>query len=112
MTTTEFIDFPHADVIDSRDLIEVMESDDRAFDETVMIDLGMISGWSEDWDYGVTLIEDSYFTEYAQQLADDIGAIPSDNAWPMTCIDWAQAARELQMDYTAAEIDGRIYWIR
>lgn len=67
--------------------------------------------WRGDW-YPVTLIRDSYFVKYAQELADDIGATDSSQSWPYTCIDWAQAARELQMDYTSVEYDGTIYWYR
>jgi hypothetical protein len=69
-------------------------------------------GYSEDWRYGSTLIRDSYFTDYAQELAEDIGAIKSDATWPNNCIDWDQAARELQMDYTSVEFDGVTYWVR
>ena len=69
-------------------------------------------GYAPDWTHGETLIRDSYFTEYAQQLAEDIGAIKSDASWPATCIDWEQAARELKMDYTAVEFDGVTYWVR
>lgn len=65
-----------------------------------------------DWRHGATLIRDSYFKEYAMELADDIGAIPNDAAWPMTCIDWDLAARELRMDYTAIEFGDVTYWIR
>ena len=65
-----------------------------------------------DWRHGATLIRDSYFKAYAQEFADDIGAIPRDATWPATCIDWDQAARELQQDYTAVEFDGVTYWVR
>lgn len=68
--------------------------------------------YCSDWRHGETLIRDSYFTEYAQELADDIGAINRDAAWPANCIDWAKAARELQMDYTSGEFDGVTYWAR
>ena len=64
-----------------------------------------------DWRYGETLIRDSYFTKYAQQLADDSGAI-KDDSWPCNCIDWEQAASELQSDYTSVEFDGTTYWMR
>ncbi len=70
------------------------------------------SGYAADWEYGETLIRDSYFKEYAQQLAEDIEAVNRDAAWPNNCIDWEQAARELQMDYTAVDFDGVTYWIR
>lgn len=66
----------------------------------------------EDWPYGETLIRDSYFVTYAQQLAEDIGALPADAGWPAYCIDWERAARDLQMDYTAVEFDGVTYWAR
>lgn len=67
---------------------------------------------AEDWQYGVAVIRDSYFTEYAQVLADDIGAIPDNVGWPLTCIDWQRAARELQMDYTPIEWVGLTFWVR
>lgn len=67
---------------------------------------------SPDWRYGETLIRESYFRDYAMQLADDIGAINSEATWPNNCIDWDRAARELQMDYTAVEFGGVTYLIR
>ncbi len=70
------------------------------------------SGYASDWKYGETLIRDSYFRDYAEQLADDIGAIDRNASWPVNCIDWDQAARELQMDYSAVDFDGVTYWIR
>jgi len=70
------------------------------------------SGYAADWQYGETLIRYSYFKEYAQELAEDIGAINKDASWPNTCIDWDEAARELQQDYTEVDFDGVAYWIR
>ena len=37
--------------------------------------------------------------EYAQDLAESIGAIDSDASWPLSYIDWERAARDLMMDY-------------
>lgn len=71
------------------------------------------SGYAADWHYGETLIRDSYFTDYAMQLAEEIASDEMrDRSWPYNCIDWDQAARELQMDYTAVDFDGVTYWIR
>ena len=67
--------------------------------------------WRGDW-YPVTLIRDSYFRTYAQELAEDCGMIPQDAGWPARCIDWNQAARELQMDYSSVEYGGVTYWTR
>lgn len=69
-------------------------------------------GYAPDWRYGSTLIRDTYFEKYAQELAEDIGAIDKAASWPNTCIDWEQAAEELQQDYTRISFDGHDYWIR
>ena len=70
------------------------------------------SDYAADWSYGETLIRDSYFKDYAMDLADDIGAIDRNASWPTNCIDWDQAARELKMDYTSIDFDGVTYWVR
>lgn len=67
------------------------------------------SDYAADWQYGVTLIRDSYFQSYAMDFADDIGAIPAEYSWPTSCIDWEQAAREL---HTSVDFDGVTYWVR
>lgn len=67
---------------------------------------------SPDWKYGEVLIRDSYFEDYAQELAEDIGAINKDAQWPNNCIDWEKAARDLQYDYSLVSFDGIDYWIR
>lgn len=63
--------------------------------------------WRGGW-YPVHFIEDGYFETYAQELAEDIVS----PGWPHSCIDWEQAARELQQDYTAIDIGEQTYWYR
>jgi hypothetical protein len=90
------------------------ESEELRMLESLLSDLCGYGGdeqWEGDW-YPVPLIRESYFKEYAQELADDIGAVPGNAQWPMTCIDWDQAARELQMDYSSVEFDGITYFYR
>lgn len=65
-----------------------------------------------DWKYGAQLIRDSYFTEYAQNLAEELGYIQPNVTWPYNCIDWDEAADELKVDYTSVEFDGVTYWVR
>lgn len=67
---------------------------------------------SPDWPYGETLIRDSYFKAYAEELAEDIGAIGRDAQWPLSYIDWNAAADALKGDYTSVDFDGVTYWIR
>lgn len=59
--------------------------------------------------YGVTLIREDYFQEYAQEFAEDVGATNKECNWPYTCIDWEQAAEELAMDYSSIDINGVAY---
>lgn len=71
------------------------------------------AGYAANWHHGATLIRDSYFRDYAMQFADDLGCMDSNqvNTWPFTCIDWDQAAEELQADFSAVEFDGITYWV-
>mgnify|MGYP006892914985 FL=1 len=62
--------------------------------------------------YPAQLIADSYFQEYAQNLAEDCGMVDTNARWPMSCIDWEQAALELQMDYNYIQIHDSSYWYR
>jgi hypothetical protein len=62
--------------------------------------------------YGETMIPDYAFTEYAEDLADDLGLIDSSNSWPNCHIDWQAAANSLRQDYTEVTFDGTDYLIR
>lgn len=109
------------DIIDSRDVIErideLIDIDQPSTEEVEELAAlkalaSEASGYAPDWNYGEVLIRDSYFKDYAMQLAEDIGAINPVCDWLKCCIDWDLAARELQYDYTAVEFDGVAYWIR
>lgn len=67
--------------------------------------------WEGDW-YPVTLIRNSHFESYAQELAEECGMVNADAKWPNNCIDWEKAASELQWDYSLVEFDGVDYWYR
>ena len=107
-------------IFDTRDLIEYIEDEDNADDEEYASAKQLhdeLEDYAEDFQYGATVIPDRDFQDYAQELAEDIGAIPENCSWPTRCIDWEQAARELQMDYSGIEIvesDGSRFswWVR
>lgn len=69
-------------------------------------------GYASDWSYGETLIRDSYFENYARDLAVQCGDLKNCDSWPNRCIDWEQAADELKQDYTMVDFGGVDYWIR
>ena len=110
------------DFIDSRDIIariKYLEIDDDCNDEDENNELNALrdlqkqcEDYFSDWSYGVTLINEDYFTEYAQELAEDIGAIDRDSNWPACHIDWDEAADHLKMDYSCVDFDGVEYWAR
>ena len=57
------------------------------------------------------LISDYGFEEYAQDMAESIGAIDGDAGWPLYHIDWAAAAASLQMDFMSVEYGGQTWWM-
>lgn len=67
--------------------------------------------WEGDW-YPDALIRRTYWVEYAEQLANDIGAVNSDAGWPNNCIDWDKAAEQLEIDYSTVDYDGIEYLYR
>ena len=95
----DYLEMPDCELSELREMLAELESTDG--DEQ----------WRGDW-YPVTLIRDSHFKKYAQELAEDIGAIDRDAKWPNNCIDWDYAARELQYDYTGVDVAGVTYYTR
>lgn len=74
------------DYIDSRDVIarieylkgqEELDEDERE-ELTKLSELTEEAGGASDWQHGEGLIRDSYFQTYAEELADDIGAVPTE----------------------------------
>lgn len=64
--------------------------------------------WLGDW-YPITLIRDSYFEQYMDEMLEDCGELPKD----LPCYLSIKVDYEaLQMDYTSCEIDGVTYWYR
>lgn len=108
------------DLFDSRELVEALDGLDSG-DTGEAEDIAAIRAFFEEVssyggdtpEDGIGFIADYYFKEYAMELAEDIGLInDAGPVWPATCIDWERAARELRMDYTSVEVDGRTYWYR
>ena len=125
-------DFSNKDVFDSRDIDELIEylaslipdpedsetdTDDEPLDEDEREEYAALVAFRDDvgsreWPYGIAFIHEAYFEEYAREFAADIGALPDDCGWPCTCIDWEQAARELQYDYSCVTLDGIDFYFR
>jgi CHAD domain-containing protein len=108
------------DFIDSRDVLSrISELEERAdLDSEEQVELDALHKLAEkgegveDWEDGATLIRDDVFTDYAKDLAEDLGGVPTTHTWPHYCTDWGWAARELKHDYTCIDFDGVTYWVR
>lgn len=61
-----------------------------------------------------TLIREDEFTDYAEEMARDVCGLTSDqmNSWPLTSINWDDAADDLKQDYEEVDFDGITYLIR
>ena len=116
-----------ADVIDVRDVIARVEELEPQVDATgegehiaewnmltrLLYELKGYGGdedWRGDW-YPSQLIDDCYFTEYTIQLLEDCGDLPR-NLPDYIAVDWERTARNIRVDYSAVEVDGRTYWYR
>jgi Antirestriction protein (ArdA) len=120
------------DIIDSREVIERIKELRDLLPETVLDvmpgtndELATIQNelsifeklaeqgesYAADWDHGVALIRDSYFTDYAREFLEDCGDIPR-NIPHYIAIDWEATARNIQVDYTPIDFDGVTYWVR
>lgn len=111
-------------IINSRDVIariEELESEatDTRLDEdteelTNLLEFARQgANYSREWLRGVELINGDHFEDFAEEHANSIGAIRSDeHSWPYGCIDWKRAAEELRTDYSAIDFDGEEFWLR
>ena len=98
-------------IIDLRDILENKETEPETY-EAWKKALWDDAGYAIEnvADNEPTMIPASDFEAYAKELAEDIGAIGRDAQWPVYCIDWERAARELQMDYASVQVNGTTYY--
>ena len=60
---------------------------------------------------GVTLIRESYFEEYCEELLVDVGDLPRNIPWYIV-IDWEKTADNIKQDYSIVDFDGIDYYYR
>ena len=124
--------------LDSRDLIErrdellaekgVADLDDDDDDSAEVLDaVGKLNGFTDEQqdeldelesviseigedsaDCGVTLIPESEFVEYAEELLKDCGELPRDIPHYIV-IDWEATADNIKQDYSDIDFEGKTY---
>lgn len=115
------------DVLDSRDIIARIEelegidaaerSEDEISELATLATLAEEGKGSPDWHHGETLIRESYFTTYIEELIDDCYPMPKelnsgDWPWRHVTVDYDAAADEAKADYNEIDFDGVTYLIR
>ena len=96
---------------DAKHDLQEWDNDNKAELDALKALADEAEGYASDWNHGEQLIRESYFTEYAQQLCEDIGDVPRDLPHYIE-IDWEATARNIKQDYTEVEYDGVTYLIR
>lgn len=126
----------YADIIDVRDIIARFEEVESQLEGLSSIEEAITQGLQDEWEemgvlgtlleelagaggdeqwrgdwYPVTLIRESHFVDYVQELLEDCGTIPKDLPHYVH-IDWERTARDIRTDYSGAEFHGVTYWYR
>lgn len=97
---------------DETELTDSMDMDD--YTELLALEKLAVEGeaTTSEWADGAGLIHEDHFQDYAEELAEDIGAIDKNAKWPLSHIDWEAAADELKQDYSTLDFDGETYYVR
>lgn len=86
-------------------LAEWQEENQEELDE-----LNTLENQIGEWRYGAALIPEDDFTEYVQDMAEDVGAVGESSSWIV--IDWEATADGVKMDYSTCEYQGETYYFR
>lgn len=109
MTVHEFlkaVDFLPEDLRDDEETPDNVQTELDLIEQYGRVAIDAYHALGIEQNYGLDDFEEAYIGEYsshedfAQQMAEDIGAIQTNVSWPYTCIDWELAARELMYDYS------------
>ena len=93
------------------DKLEKLEAD---FDEDEQKELAELESLSEeisDWKDGATMVPESEFVDYCQELLEDCGDLPR-NLPNYIAIDWDKTADNIRADYSEVEYQGTTYLVR
>lgn len=107
------IDDTNVEIEEAKKALHEFDNSEDGEELTILKKLEEEASGSPGWIYGESLIRDSYFSEYCQELSQDIGDIPKELPWYIANhIDWDGVAREIKADYMSVDYDGIEYWIR
>jgi DNA repair exonuclease SbcCD ATPase subunit len=99
------------DIESLEDDLESAEVDFGEQEQTELADLNSLKEEIPEWHSGNQLIHESHFTDYAQQLCEDIGDVPKDLPHYIV-LDWEATAENIKADYSECTHDGETYLYR
>jgi len=94
----EFNEYEELDITELKEIIEFIEE---------------LESYSEDFEYGVTIIHEDYWVEFVEEDVKSLGYINNDLPWWISNhIDWEGVADEVAQDYTEVDFQGSNYYVR
>lgn len=86
------------------------EDDTDAYEYKTLLALAeQCKDYADDWEYGVGLLHEDYFEEYADEMLEDCGEIPKNLPFYISItVDYDA----LKQDYTEVDFNGETYYIR
>ena len=142
MTTLNTVSINHSDVIDTRDIQELIEQLQDEIDnledeidnfdeseneaeyaemterlENMESDMAILENIRDEvgseFEHGEPLIAENYFTDYQREMLIDCGYLNKELPWFIESnIDWEGVADDMKQDYSTIEIEGNTYYFR
>ena len=95
----------------AQESVELAEIDFGEAEAEELAELEELESEISEWRHGETLILDSDFVEYVEDMLKDCGDLPKDIPWYIA-IDWQKTADNIAMDYSIVTYQGQDYYVR
>lgn len=95
----------------AQESVELAEIDFGEAEAEELAELETLEDEISEWRHGETLILDSDFVEYVEDMLKDCGDLPKDIPWYIA-IDWQKTADNIAMDYSIVTYQGQDYYVR
>jgi len=113
-------EFPHyEDMTDTFEDIRLEEEEIQSWKDEWLSELDEIEAINElenevgdEWEYGVTLIEEDDFQEYCEDFVEDCYGLKDVPQLIKNNIDWSGIADDMKQDYSEVEFRGSNYLFR
>ena len=95
----------------AQESVELAEIDFGEAEAEELAELEELESEISEWRHGETLILDSDFVDYVEEMLKDCGDLPKDIPWYIA-IDWQKTADNIAIDYSTVIYQGQDYYVR